>query len=131
MYVYRNRIPPQKVGSPRPFNHIFGADRILEHDIFRHQTCRAAQEGARASARHTICGKTPTRLKSAQGRSARGPIIPKTEWNFCQPPYILRQFVVVNISGCKNYLTWNLKIIPSSLEVIFHPPPMTSSLFFK
>ena len=24
---------PQKVGSPRPFNHIFAADRILEHDI--------------------------------------------------------------------------------------------------
>ena len=34
-----------------PFNHVFGADRILRA-WYRGEKCRAAQEGARASARH-------------------------------------------------------------------------------
>ena len=33
------------------------------------------------------CGKKPHARKSAQGRSARGPILPKSNRNFRQPPY--------------------------------------------
>ena len=34
------------------------------------------------------CGKKKHARKSAQGRSARGPILPKSNRNFRQPPYI-------------------------------------------
>ena len=33
------------------------------------------------------CGKKPHARKSAQGRSARGPILPKSNRNFRQPPH--------------------------------------------
>ena len=87
----------------RPFNHIFGGDRILRawyRGIKNAGPRKRAQGRAQDIPYQSIspyhhgiwrifveCGKKPHARKSAQGRSARGPILPKSNRNFRQPPY--------------------------------------------
>ena len=89
---------------PRPFNHIFGGDRILRawyRGIKNAGPRKRAQGRAQDTPYHIMspyhngiwrifieCGKKPHARKSAQGRSARGPILPKRNRNFRQPPYV-------------------------------------------
>ena len=96
--------------KPRPFNHIFGGDRILRawyRGIKNAGPRKRAQGRAQDTPYHIIspyhngiwrifieCGKKPHARKSAQGRSARGPILPKSNRNFRQPPcHIIRAYV--------------------------------------
>ena len=92
--------------EPRPFNHIFGGDRILRawyRGIKNAGPRKRAQGRAQDTPYHIIspyhngiwrifieCGKKPHARKSAQGRSARGPILPKSNRNFRQPPHMYR-----------------------------------------
>ena len=86
----------------RPFNHIFGGDRILR-TWYRGINNAGPRKGAQGRAQdipyqsispyhHGIwrifieCGKKTRARKSAQGRSPRGPILPKSNRNFRQPP---------------------------------------------
>ena len=87
----------------RPFNHIFGGDRIFRawyRGIKNAGPRKRAQGRAQdipyqsISPYHhgiwrifIVCGKNPHARKSAQGRSARGPILPKSTRNFRQPPH--------------------------------------------
>ena len=88
----------------RPFNHIFGGDRNLRA-WYRGIKNAAPRKRAQGRAQdipyqsispyhHGIwrifieCGKKTHARKSAQGRTARGPILPKSNRNFRQPPYI-------------------------------------------
>ena len=89
--------------KPRPFNHIFGGDRILRawyRGIKNAGPRKRAQGRAQDIPYHHIspyhhgiwrifieCGKKNHARKSAQGRSARGPILPKSNRNFWQPPF--------------------------------------------
>ena len=91
------------IKKPRPFNHIFGGDRILRawyRGIKNAGPRKRAQGRAQDIPYHHIspyhhgiwrifieCGKKTHARKSAQGRSARGPILPKSNRNFWQPPY--------------------------------------------
>ena len=99
MYVYMGIYK-----KPRPFNHIFGGDRILRawyRGIKNAGPRKRAQGRAQdisyisiSPYHHGIwmifieCGKNPHARKSAQGRSPRRPILPKSNRNFRQPPYI-------------------------------------------
>ena len=87
----------------RPFNHIFGGDRIFRawyRGIKNAGPRKRAQGRAQDIPYQSIspyhhgiwrifieCGKNPHSRKSAQGRSARGPILPKSNRNFRQPPH--------------------------------------------
>ena len=87
----------------RPFNHIFGGDRNLRawyRGIKNAGPRKRAQGRAQDIPYQSIspyhhgiwrifieCGKKPHARKSAQGRSARGPILPKSNRNFRQPPF--------------------------------------------
>ena len=98
--------------KPRPFNHIFGGDRISRawyRGIKNAGPRKRAQGRAQDIPYHHIspyhhgiwrifieCGKKPHARKSAQGRSARGPILPKSNRNFWQPPYVYTVCVVDN-----------------------------------
>ena len=89
--------------KPRPFNHIFGGDRNLRawyRGIKNAGPRKRAQGRAQDIPYQSIspyhhgiwrifieCGKKPHARKSAQGRSARGPILPKSNRNFRQPPF--------------------------------------------
>ena len=90
--------------KPRPFNHIFGGDRILRawyRGIKNAGPRKRAQGRAQDIPYQSIspyhhgiwrifieCGEKTHARKSAQGRSARGPILPKSNRNFRQPPYV-------------------------------------------
>ena len=65
--------------------------------IFRHQKCRAAQEGARASARHTICGKPPHAQERARAKR-KGSYHIKI-WKEILPTPIYRCFLQPEISA--------------------------------
>ena len=87
------------------FNHIFGRDRILSawyRGIKNAGPRKRAQGRAQDIPYQSIspyhhgiwrifieCGKKTHARKSAQGRSARGPTLPKSNRNFRQPPFDL------------------------------------------
>ena len=126
-----------------------------EHDI-EASKCRAAQEGARASAKHTIspyhhgiwrifieCGKKPHARKSAQGRSARGPILPKSNRNFWQSPFgfvqsntalfglwacwqKLQLLISVAVETASHYWTCSHRVIYLRQPDSLHAPDMLS-----
>ena len=97
----------------RPFNHIFGGDRILRawyRGIKNAGPRKRAQGRAQDTPYHIIspyhngiwrifieCGKKPHARKSAQGRSARVPILPKSNRNFRQPPYFAYMVIGVGM----------------------------------
>ena len=113
--------------KPRPFNHIFGGDRILRawyRGIKNAGPRKRAQGRAQDTPYHIIspyhngiwrifieCGKKPHARKSAQGRSARGPILPKSNRNFRQPPCIYMSGFIFGCLDPFEATRWNLNTI--------------------
>ena len=107
--------------KPCPFNHIFRGERILRawyRGIKNAGPRKRAQGRAEDIPYQSIspyhhgiwrifieCGKKTHARKSAQGRSERGPILPKSNRNFRQPPDI-KQKQNCNILGPDTDFCW-------------------------